>query len=98
MPARAHHACGRWPTCWRCSPEPVRGFRALRPQPEAFTRDTQALANVLVVPPESLVGLVDAGLRLDHREALRFVALREDFATARVDGKSLQVRGSRGHA
>lgn len=53
----------------------------------------QALANVLVVPPESLVGLVNATLKMDHRDALRFIRLRADFGTARVDGRSLEVGG-----
>jgi hypothetical protein len=50
----------------------------------------QSVVNVLVVAPESLLGLVNGGLRLEHREALRYVALREDFRTARVEGRTLQ--------
>lgn len=49
----------------------------------------QALVNVLLVNPESLLGLVNGSLRLNHKEALRYVALREDFRTAKVDGRTL---------
>ena len=28
-------------------------------------------------------------LRMDHREAIRYVCLRSDFETARVDGRTL---------
>jgi hypothetical protein len=52
---------------------------------------TQALVNVLVVPPEGLMGLVNGSLRLDHREALKFIRLREDYMTAAVEGRTLQV-------
>ncbi len=47
------------------------------------------IVNVLIVAPDSLLGLVNGTLRLPHRDALRFIALREDFKTARVDGKTL---------
>ncbi|WIA33366.1 hypothetical protein OEZ86_006503 [Tetradesmus obliquus] len=47
------------------------------------------LVNVLVVAPDSLLGLVNGSLRMAHRDALRFIALREDFRTAKVDGKTL---------
>eukprot|EP00882_Tetradesmus_deserticola_P020200 GHRQ01021777.1.p1 GENE.GHRQ01021777.1~~GHRQ01021777.1.p1 ORF type:complete len:385 (+),score=188.27 GHRQ01021777.1:1103-2257(+) len=47
------------------------------------------LVNVLVVAPESLLGLVNGSLRMAHRDALQFIALREDFKTAKVDGKTL---------
>ncbi|KAF8067429.1 SEC10a [Scenedesmus sp. PABB004] len=85
----------------------------------------QQLVNVLVVAPDSLLGLVNGSLRMAHRrgggarahgarraaargassrrragvptarcrarrDALRFIALREDFRTAKVDGKTLQ--------
>lgn len=50
----------------------------------------QGLVSVLLVPPESLRALVDGSLRLGHKEALRYVQLREDFAAARVDGQTLQ--------
>jgi hypothetical protein len=49
----------------------------------------QALVNVLIVAPDSLLGLVNASLRLSHREALKYISLREDFKAARVEGKSL---------
>eukprot|EP00775_Hariotina_reticulata_P013513 gene13513-13638_t len=49
----------------------------------------QQLVNVLVVAPDSLLGLVNGSLRMSHRDALRFISLREDFRTAKVQGKSL---------
>ncbi|KAI8464865.1 MAG: exocyst complex component Sec10-domain-containing protein [Monoraphidium minutum] len=49
----------------------------------------EQLVNVLVVAPESLMGLVNGSLRMAHRDALRVIALREDFKTAKVDGRSL---------
>jgi hypothetical protein len=49
----------------------------------------QALLNVLVVAPESLLGLVDGSLQMSHSQALKFIRLREDFKTAKVDGQSL---------
>ena len=44
---------------------------------------------ILLVAPESLLGLVDASLRLPHAQALTFLRLREDFKTARVGGQTL---------
>lgn len=49
-----------------------------------------ALASVLLVPAESLVGVVEGELRLSHRQALPFIRLRADFKTARVDGSPLE--------
>ncbi|KIY95316.1 Exocyst complex component 5 [Monoraphidium neglectum] len=49
----------------------------------------QQTVNVLVVAPESLMGLVNGSLRMAHRDALRVISLREDFKTAKVDGKTL---------
>jgi hypothetical protein len=49
----------------------------------------QGLVNLLVVTPDSILPLVDGTLRLDHREALKYVRLRQDFNEAIVDGKSL---------
>ena len=49
-----------------------------------------SMANVLMVPVESLVGVVDSELRLTHRQALPFIRLRSDFRTARVEGASLE--------
>ena len=45
-----------------------------------------ALVNILLVAPDSLIGLVQSSLRLSHRQALQFIRLREDYAAARVDG------------
>ena len=47
------------------------------------------LANTLIVPPESLLEVADAGLQMDRSTARKYVALREDYQTAKVDGKSL---------
>jgi exocyst complex component 5 len=46
--------------------------------------------NVLIVAPESLLGLVNGSLRMSHKEVLRFIQLRQDFRSARVDGQTLQ--------
>jgi len=48
------------------------------------------LVNVLIVEPEAVLPLVNGSLRMPHNEALKFVRLRRDFATARVDGRSLK--------
>ncbi|MEW5314861.1 MAG: hypothetical protein WDW38_006326 [Sanguina aurantia] len=48
-----------------------------------------ALTNILIVAPESLLGLVDGTLRMEHSEALKFIRLRLDSAYATVDGRSL---------
>ena len=48
-----------------------------------------ALANILVVLPDSLLGLVDGSLRLSHQQALKFIRLREDSKTAKVQGQPL---------
>eukprot|EP00891_Asterochloris_glomerata_P000050 jgi/Astpho2/50/fgenesh1_pg.00001_%23_28_t len=48
-----------------------------------------ALANILVVSPDSLLGLVDGSLRLSHQQALKFIRLREDSKTAKVQGQPL---------
>ncbi len=50
----------------------------------------QGLVSVLVVAPESLMALVNGTLRLGHSEAMRYICLREDYGTARVDGRSLR--------
>jgi hypothetical protein len=47
------------------------------------------LANTLIVPPESLLEVVDSSLQMDRATARKYVALREDYQTAKVDGKSL---------
>jgi len=47
------------------------------------------LANTLIVPPESLLEVVDTGLQMDRGTARKYIALREDYATARVDDRSL---------
>lgn len=49
----------------------------------------QALTNVLLVAPESLLGLVDGSLRISHAQALKFICLREDWRSARVKGATL---------
>ena len=45
-----------------------------------------ALVNILLVAPDSLIGLVQSSLRMSHKQALQYIRLREDFATAKVDG------------
>lgn len=49
----------------------------------------QAAVSMLIVAPESLPGLVDGNLRLPHAAALRVIALRDDFRSARVGDKTL---------
>lgn len=44
----------------------------------------QAAVALLIVPPGSLLQLVDSNLRIPHRAALGVIQLREDFRTARV--------------
>ena len=56
---------------------------------EAAETDLYAMVSVLMISPGSLLGLVDGTLRLSRREALRYVQLRADFKTARVDNKTL---------
>ncbi len=46
---------------------------------------------MLIVAPDSLLGLVDSVLRISHAHALKFIRLREDFKTVKVDGKSLET-------
>ena len=48
------------------------------------------LANVLIVPPTSLSGIVEGSLHMDKTEALKYIQLREDYRSARVEGLSLQ--------
>ena len=45
--------------------------------------------NILLVAPDSLIGLVQTSLHMPHRQALTYIRLREDFAVARVDGVPL---------
>ena len=47
--------------------------------------------NILVVAPDSLLPLVDSSLRLSHAQALQYVKLRDDFKTAKVQGKPLAL-------
>lgn len=44
---------------------------------------------MLVVAPDSLLGLVDGNLRMPHAQALKVIQLRDDFRTARVGDKTL---------
>ncbi|EFJ42539.1 hypothetical protein VOLCADRAFT_97433 [Volvox carteri f. nagariensis] len=48
------------------------------------------LVGILVVEPDQLLPLINGTLRLDHREAIKYVRLRQDFHTARVQGRALQ--------
>ncbi|CAD7697583.1 unnamed protein product [Ostreobium quekettii] len=65
----------------------VRTF-GLQPLEQLFEH-LQQLANVFIVAPESLVALVDGTLRMSHKEAMKYIHLREDFRSARVEGRSL---------
>lgn len=49
----------------------------------------QQLVNVLMVAPASLLGLVDGTLRMSHKEALKYIKLRDDFRSAKAGGRSL---------
>jgi hypothetical protein len=91
-PAAASACCGRHTASPGCHRSPAAACQHARPRPQVNERiaSLQSVVNVLVVAPESLLGLVNGGLRLDHREALRYIALREDFKTARVEGRTLQ--------
>lgn len=51
--------------------------------------DFTGVINILLVAPESLASLVDISLRLTKAQALPYVRMREDFKTAKVDGKPL---------
>lgn len=62
------------------------------PAAAAALAELQGPANLLVVAPDSLLGLADGALRLSRRAALRYVALRQDFRTARLAGdRSLEA-------
>lgn len=45
--------------------------------------------SLLIVAPDSLLPLVDGQLRMSHRAAAAYVALREDFGSARVGGATM---------
>lgn len=62
----------------------VRGVAAA-----AAFEELGAVASILIVGPEAVVGLVEGTLRLSPAQALRYVERREDFRTARVGGRSL---------
>ncbi len=59
------------------------------PRAAAQMEELASYVTVLLVAPESLLGLVDASLRLPHAQALTFLRLREDFKSARVGGQTL---------
>ena len=48
-----------------------------------------SMANMLVVAPDSLLGLVDSSMRISHRTALTTIKLREDYRTAKVGSSTL---------
>lgn len=54
-------------------------------------QELSGLANMLIVAPDSLVGLVEGSLRISHRQALLFIRLRDDFKTAKVEGTPLSA-------
>ena len=47
------------------------------------------LTNMLIVPPASLLDVIETGLQMDKALAVKYIALREDYTTARVNGKTL---------
>ena len=50
------------------------------------------LADMLIVPPTSLPHVLEArGLQMDRATVRKYIALREDYATARVGGKPLSL-------
>lgn len=51
----------------------------------------QGVSSLLIVAPESLLGVVDTVLHISHVQALKTIRLREDYKTAKVDGKGLDV-------
>ena len=50
----------------------------------------QQMVNVLMVAPNSLLGLVDTTLRMSHKDAMRYIQLRDDFRTAKAGGRTLR--------
>ncbi|KAK9823591.1 hypothetical protein WJX72_004079 [[Myrmecia] bisecta] len=79
---------------WKCDvTEYAECMRAMHiPAIDERFEEVAALTNMLVVAPDSLLGLVDGSLRISHQQALKYIKLREDFKTARVDeGLSLAV-------
>lgn len=73
--------------------EYLKALRAIGSSAAAEAADTElnAMVSILIISPGSLLGVVDGSLRMDRREALRFVQLREDFRSARVGNKSLST-------
>ncbi|KAG2485232.1 hypothetical protein HYH03_016018 [Edaphochlamys debaryana] len=79
----------RWRNDVASYAEVLRGWGL--PQLDARMSSLGALVGILVVEPDQLLPLVNGTLRLDHREAIKFVRLRQDFPFARVQGRSLQA-------
>eukprot|EP00873_Tetraselmis_striata_P030006 jgi/Tetstr1/450270/TSEL_037306.t1 len=67
------------------------GALRLKHDGDALEGELKAMVSILIISPASLLGVVDGSLRMSHKDALRFIQLREDFKTARVGGKSLAV-------
>ena len=59
------------------------------PTVAALFEELAGLVNVLLVAPESLSSVVDGSMWVTHAQALQYIRLREDFKTARVQGKTL---------
>ncbi|BDA40569.1 Exocyst complex component 5 [Coccomyxa sp. Obi] len=59
------------------------------PVTNAQMEELAALVNILLVSPDSLIGLVQTSLHMSHKQALQYIRLREDFASAKVDGVPL---------
>lgn len=49
------------------------------------------MSSLLIVAPESLLNVVDTVLHMSHVQALKTIRLREDYKTAKVDGKGLDA-------
>jgi hypothetical protein len=64
--------------------------------PYLSTPSTQSLANVLVVPPEALLTLVDGTLRMDHLQALQYIRLRQAAGGLVLVGCGVQCGGGGG--
>ncbi|KXZ53134.1 hypothetical protein GPECTOR_7g1025 [Gonium pectorale] len=91
-----YNAAGEWVRAgalrWRN--DVARYGEALRgwglPALDARMAAAGSLVGLLLVEPQQLMPLVNGTLRLDHREAIQYVRLRQDFPVARVNGRSLQ--------
>ncbi|PSC72605.1 exocyst complex component sec10 [Micractinium conductrix] len=63
--------------------------RLRAPATTAHLEEMASRLSLLIVAPDSLLPLVDGQLRMSHRAAAAYVALREDFGSARVGGATM---------